>query len=143
VRRFDNRTVDIMTVAHKLVGFAWVVSTTLVIGMAVLGTNSGDLDWERMARYDRVGSLASVATLGFGFAYILFTRWSVKNPWVLGKWALYLVAVAVSGYGIPAVRAQDATRVIVLSAIELVALLALMGMGVYLERARHAGRMTT
>ena len=140
MRRLEDRTTDIVTTAHKLVGFAWVVSTMLVLVFVLLGMGSGEVDWTRVARYDRAGSIASVVTLGFGFVYALFTRWGVKNRWVLGKWALYLIAVAVSGYAIPAVREGQESTVVALAAIELAALLALMGIGVYLERSRHAGK---
>jgi hypothetical protein len=140
MRRLENRTTDILTTAHKLVGFAWVVSTALVLGLGVLGRASGAVDWERVAAYDRIGSMASIATFGFGAAYVLFTSWSIKNPWVLAKWALYILAVGVSGYAITATHDQDATTLIWLAAVELTALLALMGMGVYLERTRHSGK---
>lgn len=142
MKRLGDRGTDALTVAHKLVGLAWVVSAVAVLVLVVPALGSSAAAWGRVSAFQRAGGVASVVTLLFGLVYGLWTVWGfLRNRWVAAKWALYLVAVSTAGYAMPAARARDASLVVALTATQLAAMAAAMGVGVYLERSRHAGTL--
>lgn len=139
MKRINERATDALTLVHKFVGVAWLVAALATLLFVVPG---GDIAWERVTLFGRIASAASVVTLVLGFDYALFTVWGfLGSRWLVAKWALYLVAVASSGYAIRATREQDGGLVITLAVLQVVMLAAAMGLGVYLERSRHAGRL--
>jgi hypothetical protein len=112
----------------------------LVLGIA--GLASGQVAWGVVAILTRVASTASVLMLGLGLAYGLFTIWGFTGTrWLIGKWALYLVAVATSGYTISATKQKALAMLLALATVQLVSLAAAMSIGLRLDRARRAGRL--
>jgi hypothetical protein len=144
VKRLAENSVDLLTVAHKLIGAAWVVCAIVVLVFVVpVRAGGGDaMLWSRIVLVQRIAAYCSVATLLVGFAYGIWTTWGFfRYRQVVGKWVLFLGATAFNGPTIIYARAHLAGPIIALTLAELVVLAASMGLGVYLERARHTGTM--
>jgi hypothetical protein len=142
MKRLGDKGTTTLTLAHKLVGLAWLVAAIAVLVATVPSLSSGRVSWDQVALWGRVASSASVVTIVLAFAYGVFTPWGfLGSRWLLAKWALYLLAVSASGYTIRATREEAIMAVALLAAVQLVATGACMGIGVYLERSRRAGTL--
>jgi hypothetical protein len=142
MKRAGHRATDRLTLVHKLVGLIWVVSAAGVLALTAPRLWSGEIAWDLVLTIGRLASLASVVTVVLSLSYGLFTVWGfLGSRWLLVKWALYLVAVAASGYLIRATREEEVTSVALLAVVQLAALLAAGALGWSLRRARNAGRL--
>jgi hypothetical protein len=142
LKRAGQRGTDRLTLLHKLVGLVWVVSAAGVLVLTLPGLRDDQVAWNLVLSIGRVASVASVLTLVLAIVYGLFTIWGfLGSRWLLAKWALYLVAVAASGYLIRAAREQDATVVVLLAVVQIAALVPAGALGWSLTRARNAGRL--
>ena len=145
MKRLDGKSVDILTIVHKLVGAVWLVCAIAVLVLVVPLAGGATRDatfWSRVVLIQRVAAYCSVATLLVGFVYGFWTNWGFfRYPRVIGKWVLFLAATALNGPTIVYGRSHAATPIIALTVAEIVVLAASMGLGVYLERARHAGKL--
>jgi hypothetical protein len=142
MKRLGDKGTNAVTLLHKLVGLAWLVAAVATLVLTVPARASGRVAWDQVTLWGRVGSSASVVTIVLAFAYGIFTVWGfLGSRWLLAKWGLYLAAVSASGYTIRATREQVVATVAILAAVQLVALVACLGIGVYLERARHQGKL--
>ncbi|MBE0476692.1 MAG: hypothetical protein IBX62_06335 [Coriobacteriia bacterium] len=142
MRSISDRGTDVLTVAHKLVGASWTLSAIAVLVLAVSAPDPSAQAWERVAGLQRLGAVASVATLLLGLAYGIWTVWGfLKSAWVAGKWVLFLVAAGTAGYAMRAATAHDSSALVTLTAVQLLALGAAIAVGVFLERSRHAGKL--
>jgi hypothetical protein len=144
VRRMESKNVDRLTTAHKLIGAAWAVCAIAVLVLVVPAvTASRDPGfWSRVVIFQRVAAYCSVATLVIGVVYGLWSSWGfVRYRQLILKWVLFLAATALNGPTITLAREGSALPVVALTAAEIVVLGACMAIGVFLERARHAGTM--
>ncbi len=142
MKRLGGRGTDGLTLLHKLVGLTWLVAAVVELVLAVPALDSGPVAWGNVALFVRIASYASVVTIVTAFVYVVFTVWGLLGSrWLLAKWGLYVMAVGASGYAIRATREEAVGTVVLLAAGQLVALVGCMGIGVYLERARHGERL--
>jgi len=147
MRRIAGKGIDAVTLVHKLVAVVWVVGALGVLVLAVPVTHYAASDssvtWARIVGFQDVASASSVAMLLVGLVYGVWTTWGfLRNRLVILKWVLFLAATGFGGPSISAARSHSATGVIVLTALELVVLVAAGAVGVYLERSRHSGRLS-
>lgn len=142
MKRVGDRGTYALTLLHKLAGLAWVVAAVAVLVLTVPPLASGQVAWSLVAAFGRAGAIASVLTLALALGYGVLTVWGfVGSRWLIVKWALYLLAVAASGYAIRATREESVTTVVLLTAIQLPALVTAIGVGVFLNRSRQAGTL--
>jgi hypothetical protein len=135
--RINDRSMDVLTIVHKLIAAAWVVATIglLVHGMSAMRSSrpfKPDLD----SSFLLIGVVTAMATVVIGVLYGTLTDYGfVRNPWVAAKWALTLTAILA---GAAAVWADaSAGTAVVCMAGQIVAFVAAIGIGVSLERSRH------
>jgi hypothetical protein len=142
VKRLDDKGLHVLTLVHKGIGVGWALAVSGVLVLGVLGLALGGVQWGAVTILTRIASTASVLMLVLGLTYGVLTTWGFTGTrWLMAKWALYLVAVATSGYTISATKGRTLAMLLFLAMVQLLALAAAMSIGAHLERSRRAGRL--
>jgi hypothetical protein len=142
VKRLGDKGLHVLTLVHKGIGVGWALAVSGVIVLGILGLASGQVAWGVVAILTRIAATASVLMLVLGLTYGVLTIWGFTGTrWLMAKWALYLVAVATSGYTITATKGRTLSLLLALGVVQLAALAAAMSIGAHLERSRRAGRL--
>lgn len=142
MKRLGDRGLHVLTLIHKGIGVGWALAVSGVLVLGIAGLASGQVAWGVVTILTRVASTASVLMLALGLAYGLFTIWGFTGTrWLIAKWALYLLAVATSGYTISATKGRALAMLLAIASVQLASLAAAMSIGLRLERARRAGTL--
>jgi hypothetical protein len=144
MRRLEGRSIDAVTLVHKLVGVAWVLGAAGSLAVALgAGSSSAVPEWGTVAALQTLASAMSVLTLLVGVAFSVFTAYGFfRNRLVIVKWLLFFVATGFGGPAISAAGSRSAAMVAVFTGVEIAALLCAGALGIVLERRRHSAVRT-
>jgi hypothetical protein len=148
MKKLGGKSIGAVTILHKLVALVWVASViavlVLVVPMAHSSAGGAGSVWASVGTLGSVASTSSVVMLLIGLVYGIWTPWGfIRNRWVIAKWVLFLLATGAGGPSISAAVAHSTGAVIALTAVELVALLAAGGIGIFLDRSWRSRRPAT
>jgi hypothetical protein len=146
MKRLQGRSVDAVTLVHKLVAVAWAVGAIGSLAVAVAlgaGSASAAPAWGTVAALQTLASSMSVLMLLVGIAYSVFTAYGFfRDRLVVVKWLLFFVATGFGGPAISAAGSHSVTMLAAFTGVEVGALLCAGVLGVVLERRRHAAQVS-
>jgi hypothetical protein len=143
MRRIEGKGIDIITRVHGLVAVVWIVSAAVALVLTVVTMASAPSDaeaaWGRITLFARIAGYSSVVMFAVGLVYSVATTWRFfRHRKVVINWVLFILATALGGPSIVAIKAHSAIGVIALTAAELIVLAAASAIGVALRRERRA-----
>ncbi len=143
MKRIEGKGIDVITRIHSLVAVVWIVSALVALVLTVLTMVSAPSDvdaaWARITLFARIAGYSSVVMFAVGLAYSVATTWRFfRHRKVVVNWVLFILATALGGPSIVAIKAHSAIGVIGLTGAELIVLAAASMIGVALRRERRA-----
>jgi uncharacterized BrkB/YihY/UPF0761 family membrane protein len=146
MKRMSPKATDRLTIVHKLVGVVWIVAAIGTVVLALPLTSSGvaaaavPARWQAVKLWETGGDIAGTLTLLIGIVYGVWTvHGFFGRGLVLAKWVVFAAILAIGGFFVePALQAHAAPTVVWSMVAELVGLGISIGLGVVIERMRHA-----